>query len=85
MLLGSTVPGKQMTARGTTLEPGGVLMQKVLPVRRSYSPLGGVFTVKSPLKANDPAHTQTSPTQTERPQEKDEGREGSWTYFPVAL
>lgn len=40
MLLGSTVPRKQMTARGPTLTPGGVLMQTVLPVTRSCFLLG---------------------------------------------
>lgn len=61
---GSTVLGKQMTARSPTLEPGGVLMQKVLPVPRSYSLLRRrIINSQSPLKTNDSAHIQTSPTQ----------------------
>lgn len=60
---GSTVLGKQMTARSPTLEPGGVLRQKVLPVPRSYSLLRRIINSQSPLKTKDSAHIQTSPTQ----------------------
>ena len=87
MLLSSTVPGKQMTARHPTLEPGGVLMQKVLLVRRSYSPLGRglIHSQESPESKWSSIHTNTQvfPVKDHRKRLKGEREDG--LIFKFAL